>query len=66
MSEHGRNQLCPAVPSVLTKTKSIPGYEDAPGRGKNHDVELGCRREFTLEASQQQPEELGRAGNILI
>lgn len=37
MSGGGSNQLCPAVPSVLTKTKSIPGYEDAPGRGKNHE-----------------------------
>lgn len=62
MSEHGRNQLCPAVPSVLTKTSHMK----TPGRKKTPSVDVDYRREFTLEASQQQSEVLGREGNTLI
>lgn len=42
--------------SALTKTRD----------GKSHTGDLGWRKALTLEASQQQPEVLGRPGNVLI
>lgn len=50
--------------SVLTKR--VLWSEDLPVRGQNLDVDLGWRREFTLQASQQQPTAPGRAGNIFL